>query len=94
MLHSMGTFPICQKYKNPEMDRLIEEAKSETDLLKRKQLYAKIQEIEYEDVPHLVIHNPLTYRTQRSWVKGWIPSPIFGNAPYDSYYYPIYKSAD
>jgi peptide/nickel transport system substrate-binding protein len=47
-------------YSNDEVDRLIEEARSETDAEERKALYAKAQEIEMEDalyIPVRVIEN-------------------------------------
>lgn len=36
-------------YENPEIDKLIEEGRKEQDVEKRKEIYAKIQEIEQED---------------------------------------------
>jgi len=33
------------------------------------------------------------FRTQRDWVKGWVPNPIYADAPYGSYFYPMWKEA-
>lgn len=44
------------QYVNPEMDRLLDDAKKEVDQEKRKELYAKVADIIYEDVPALPIY--------------------------------------
>jgi len=91
LLHSKGDYPPYQHFKNAEMDRLIEEANAETNMTERKKIYAKLQALEYEEVPHLLIVDELRYRAQRDWVKGWFNNPIFPDAPYGSYFYTIYK---
>lgn len=91
ILHSKGNYPMIQKFKNPEIDRLIDEGETETDPAKRKKIYAKLQAVEFEEVPSLVIVDSVLYRTQREWVKGWYNNPIFPDSPYGSYYYTIYK---
>ncbi|MBI4056096.1 MAG: ABC transporter substrate-binding protein [Elusimicrobia bacterium] len=91
MMHSKGDYPSTQKYKNPAVDRLIDQAVRETSMAKRKALYAKVLEVEYEDVPHLTILDASRYRPQRSWVKGWYFNPIFPDSPWGGYYYPLWK---
>jgi peptide/nickel transport system substrate-binding protein len=91
ILDSRGNYPLIQKFRNPEMDRLVDEGERETNSAKRKQIYAKLQALEFEEVPHLVIVDALLYRTQRAWVKGWYNNPIFPDAPYGGYFYPLYK---
>ncbi len=91
LLHSKGDYPPYQHFKDPEMDRIIEQANVETNAAKRKQLYYKLQALEYEEVPHLNLVDELRYRTQRDWVKGWVNNPVFPDAPYGSYFYTLYK---
>ncbi len=91
ILHSEGTYPSIQKFKNIEMDHLIEQANATTDAAARKRLYAKLQALEYEEVPCLVILDMVVYRTQRDWVKGWYHNPIFPDTPYGGYFYSLYK---
>ena len=91
LMHSRGDYPTIQSYKSEEADKLIEAAVMETSLAKRKELYAKIQAIEFKDAPHLVLVDTVRYRTQRSWVKGFFHNPIFPDSPYGSYFYPIWK---
>ena len=91
LMDSRGAYPAVQGYKNPEADRLIAKAARELNLDKRKKLYWKIQEIEYKDVPHILIVEPSDVRVQRDWVQGWVYNPIFPDAPQGSYFYSIYK---
>jgi peptide/nickel transport system substrate-binding protein len=91
MLHSKGDYPMTQKFKNPEFDRLVEEANAETSVARRKDLYAKLQDLAFEEAPQLYIIDAVRYRTQREWVKGWYHNPIFPDSPYGSYFYPISK---
>jgi peptide/nickel transport system substrate-binding protein len=92
-MHSRGDYPRAQGYANPRADALVEQALDESDLEKRKKLYHKLQELEHEDVPHFVIDDAVRFRTQRDWVRGWVANPIFPDAPYGSYFYPMWKAA-
>lgn len=93
MMHSQGAYPQPQHYANPEADKLVEAAIAETNPERRKKLYYKLQEIEFEDAPHFVIDNSVRFRTQRDWVRGWSFYPVFPDMPYGSYFYPMYKAA-
>ncbi len=76
-MHSSGYFAKRAGYKNPEVDRLIEAAAKETDPKKREQLYFKLQEIAYQDVPAIYVLYPADFTVMRSWVKGWYYNPVF-----------------
>ncbi|MDE1976223.1 MAG: ABC transporter substrate-binding protein [Elusimicrobia bacterium] len=91
MLDSQGAYPGPQHFADPRIDKLIDEAVAQTNPAAREKLYWRIQELEYQDVPDLPVLQPLDYRTQRDWVKGWVNNPIFPDAPYGCYYYPVYK---
>jgi peptide/nickel transport system substrate-binding protein len=91
LLHSKGDYPHTQKFKNAEFDKIIEAANGETNLAKRKQLYAKLIALAHEETPQLYIIDAVRYRTQRDWVKGWYHNPIFPDSPYGSYFYSISK---
>jgi peptide/nickel transport system substrate-binding protein len=91
MMHSMGDYPATQHYSNPKADELVNAAIAEIDPEKRRKLYVKLQEIEYDDVPHLVIVDSVRYRVQRDWVKGYIHNPIFPDAPWGSYFHSLSK---
>ncbi len=91
LMDSRGDYPAVQGYKNPKADRLIKKAAAELNPEKRKKLYWKIQQIEYDDAPHLLIVEPSDIRAQRNWVHGWVYNPIFPDSPFGSYFYSIYK---
>ncbi|MDE2510544.1 MAG: ABC transporter substrate-binding protein [Elusimicrobia bacterium] len=91
LLHSDGFFPSKQGYKNPVVDKLIEEAAHTLDDAKRAVLYRKIQDIADDDVPTIAVADGPRYRVQRTWVKGFVFKPGFPDMPYNSYYYDLHK---
>jgi peptide/nickel transport system substrate-binding protein len=93
LMHSEGTYPLVQRYRNPEADKLIEQAVRETRLPQRKALYRKLIALEHDDVPHLVVVDQVAYHTQRTWVRGWRFNPNYPDAPYGGYFYPLSKTA-
>ncbi len=93
MLQSLGNYPDQQGYKNPEVDRLIELAISETDPGIRKELYSTILALAYEDVPHLVILDTVDLMVKRSWLKGWYYNAVTSDSSGVGDFYPIYKDA-
>jgi peptide/nickel transport system substrate-binding protein len=76
-LAANGYFPVRGGYRNPEADRLIDEAVSTADVAKRKALYRQLSMIAYNDVPYLFLVQPVQYYTMRTWVRGWYYNPIF-----------------
>ncbi len=91
LMHSKGDYPTIQGYGNPAADRLIDAAKSEHDAAKRRAIYARLVEIEAEDVPHLLISESVRYRAQRSWVRGFYHNPVFPDSPWGGYFYTLWK---
>ena len=62
-------------FKNPESDKLLEEARQEFDLEKRKQIYWKWQEIIHEEQPYTYLYygqEPAAYSNRFQGVQ-WIP---------------------
>ncbi len=86
-LHSAGTYSNAQGYKNPEVDKLVEEARFETDQAKRRAMYAKLHEIAYNDVPALYSYR-VNFHVMRTWVRGWYHNPAF----FAPYIYPMSKA--
>jgi peptide/nickel transport system substrate-binding protein len=74
-------------YKNPESERLIDQAVSIPDPAKRKGVYRQLSMIAYNDLPYLFLVQPVTYYTMRSWVHGWYYNAIFPG----QYYYTLEK---
>lgn len=77
-MHSKGTFAKSQRFKDPEIDRLVEEAVREVDLAKRLALYRKLAEIYYREVISIPMAQHLGRRFERDWLKGWFYNPMLG----------------
>jgi len=86
-LSANGYFPVRGGYRNPEADRLIDQAVGTADPEKRKALYKQLSMIAYNDVPYLFLVQPVTYYAMRSWVHGWYYNPIYPG----QYFYTISK---
>ncbi|MEW6040972.1 MAG: ABC transporter substrate-binding protein [Elusimicrobiota bacterium] len=85
--HSKGRYPIAQNYSNPKMDRLIETAVTETNPLKRKELYEKIQKLAYDEAVHIYTIHPRGLCVMRDWVRGFYDNAVFMGI----YFYPLSK---
>jgi peptide/nickel transport system substrate-binding protein len=74
-------------YSNPQMDELLEAARSELDPDKRCEIYKEAQQLWLEDVPYaaIVVEKGLT--AMRDYVKGfqWTPIHGFTASLYDMY---------
>ncbi|MEM4426143.1 MAG: hypothetical protein QXV55_00920, partial [Acidilobaceae archaeon] len=44
------------QYSNTEVDKLLDNARAETDLTKRAQLYAEAQRLIWQDAPWIFLH--------------------------------------
>ncbi len=87
-MHTGTNYAPQYGYSNPALDKLIEQARTETTETKRAVLYRQIQRIAYDDVPVVYLGYgtvPVVYRT---WVHGWYTNPMFA---LQWYYYPITK---
>lgn len=79
------------KYKNSELDELLERGRSTLDQKERKVIYDRIQEIMYEEQPYCFLYVPMSLPIFSSRIKGlkiepagldynsnewWIPAPL------------------
>ena len=55
---SQGAFNYDKEYSNPEVDALLQEAKTSTDAAKRSELYSKVVNITYADRPIIPLFFP------------------------------------
>ncbi|NLO91083.1 MAG: ABC transporter substrate-binding protein [Elusimicrobia bacterium] len=73
--HSQGRYASSQGYKNPDMDRLIEQAVA-APAAKRAALYDRIQQLGYEDAPQVfTVHPPGIYAYSEK-LKGFTDNPV------------------
>jgi peptide/nickel transport system substrate-binding protein len=81
LLHSAGQ-PNNMFYRNPQVDKLLEHAREETDYVQRVKLYREAERIVMEDVPWIAQHNHIFEYLYQPYVQGvevsllgdrWIP---------------------
>lgn len=63
------------RYRNPEVDRLTEQARRELDRDKRKAIYARVQQIVAEDVPFVPLWHEDNYALLNSDLEGYTITP-------------------
>ncbi len=86
-LSSKGDYPKRNSYSNSEADRLVQEAAASSDPAQRKELYKKLTQIAYNDVPGIYAAQPTQFKVMRSWVRGWYWNTVYGGEDY----YPLAK---
>lgn len=64
-------------YRNPEADRIVEEAATESNPAKRKSYYHELQRLLVQDVPFCPIYNDVTLYATRKEVRGLKLDPLF-----------------
>ena len=86
-LHYNGRYAIAQNYNNPEITKLIEQAKIETSPKKRAELYSNLQALNHEEATQIyTVYSPGVW-VLRSEVKGFLDNPVFLGI----YLYPLHK---
>ncbi|NLZ91989.1 MAG: ABC transporter substrate-binding protein, partial [Clostridiales bacterium] len=71
----LGNFTL---YRNPEFDRLTNEARLETDPEERRRMYQEAERIAVEDAPWLFVYHYTTEQLLQPYVKGYA-LPSFGD---------------
>ena len=56
-------------------------------LQRRKEIYKKLSQIAYNDVPGIYAAQPTAFKVMRSWVHGWYWNTVYGGEDY----YPLSK---
>ncbi|MGQ9493212.1 MAG: peptide ABC transporter substrate-binding protein [Anaerolineae bacterium] len=62
-------------YANPQVDRLLEEARIETDTERRMQLYRQVEEIIVTEAPWVPLWHSVDYVLTKPYVKGAVYAP-------------------
>lgn len=78
VFHSGQTPPVGAnrgRYRNPEMDALVEAARVETDREKRKALYAQVQRLAAEDLPYVSLWWSKNVVVARADLQGFVIYP-------------------
>jgi len=63
-------------YSNPELDKLLEQARVEQDVTKRIAMYQQTEQMIVDDAPVLFTTHSLSYQLVKPYVKGFVFTPI------------------
>jgi oligopeptide transport system substrate-binding protein len=63
-------------YSNPELDKILEDARVEQDVTKRVQLYQRAEQIIVDDAPALFTTHGLSYVLVKPYLQGYVLTPI------------------
>jgi peptide/nickel transport system substrate-binding protein len=63
------------RYRNPDVDKLLNQAVAESDPQKRLGLYSQIQKMILDDAPWIFVNSILQVRAIRKEVKGYQLNP-------------------
>jgi peptide/nickel transport system substrate-binding protein len=91
-LSSGGTYSAYQAFPQAlqqQLDTLIQQAVSATDVQTRTQLYGQLQNLSYENALDIFVVQPLIRVYEQEWVGGYYYNPIFSNNVF--YYYSLSK---
>lgn len=94
MLHSGGYYPKAQRYSNPEMDKLIDEASQISDRDQRMKLYDAVLKLYDKDLPLLVTAHPQPFTATRDWISGFEDEQNIANLRLNNfpYFYALSKN--
>jgi oligopeptide transport system substrate-binding protein len=73
------------KYTNPALDAILDQARTERDVIKRIQLYQQAEQLIVQDDPALFIMHDVSYELVKPNVKGFVLTPI--SIPIERYLY-------
>jgi len=72
LLHKDGA-ANTSGYDNPEVNKMLEEARATTDKAKRKELYGKVEEYLMTEFPFIMLYFTADYVVLRDVVKNYVP---------------------
>jgi len=88
-MSSNGTYGKYMGVDNPAIDQLIDEGIKNVDPAKREAVYAKLQNIWYEEAMGIALFQPMEIWAYRDYVKGFVPNPIY--SPAQEFFYRLSK---
>lgn len=83
LFHS-GTEMNYGDYSNPELDKLLEKARVETNPQARLEMYQQAEELLVQDAPAIFLTHAQSFTLVKPYVKGYIDSPV-STFPYIRY---------
>lgn len=67
-------------YQNPQLNALLEKGRAATSKAAKAAVYAQVQEVTYNAAYRLPVVHSQPLAAARSYVKGWVPSPLGSEA--------------
>jgi ABC-type transport system substrate-binding protein len=67
---------IRDRYRSPEVDRLLDEARATTQEARKQELYARVQRVLWSDAPYLFLYDQVLLVGVRRGVSGVKVLPI------------------
>jgi ABC-type transport system substrate-binding protein len=64
-------------YRNPELDRLLDDARREVDAAKRAEMYRRVERILYDDAPWIWDYHPVVMEVAQPYVKNFAQHPVW-----------------
>ncbi|WP_251551435.1 ABC transporter substrate-binding protein [Neobacillus muris] len=59
------------RYSNPEVDTLLDKARTIGDQKQRAEMYKEVSDILWDDAPYIFIYHEIDYKAMKSYVKGF-----------------------
>jgi peptide/nickel transport system substrate-binding protein len=79
-MHSRGVYGRFVGYRNSEVDRLCEAGIATVDPDRRKQIYARLQQLWYEESIGIPLYQQINVRAYRDYVHGYTPNAMLTDA--------------
>lgn len=79
---SAGTWTGADHYANPDVDALLEQARSSTDEATRTDLYDQVQQIVIDDAVEIYLTSPIEALPHREELVGYQYTPVMGSDPW------------
>jgi peptide/nickel transport system substrate-binding protein len=76
-MHSNGYYGKFMALKNDEIDKLCDAGIENVDPQKRREIYARLQDIWYEDAIGAPLYQQIVVRAYRDCVHGFVPNAMF-----------------
>jgi oligopeptide transport system substrate-binding protein len=76
VLFHTGAQQNTGKYSSPSLDTILDQARIETDVIKRIQLYQQAEQIIVQDAPAIFISHGESYVLVKPYVKGYVLTPL------------------
>ncbi|MBI3566011.1 MAG: ABC transporter substrate-binding protein [Elusimicrobia bacterium] len=93
LLHARGRMAQRLRYSDPQADRLVEAAETESDPARLPERLRDLQRFAHDECPFVPVAEARgeVLRVEREWVKGYVFTPFFPGAPETTDFYSIRK---